>query len=618
MCGICGFVGADKPNTLSQMISTLTHRGPDSMGHWEGGNVSLGMRRLAIIDVETGQQPVFNEDRTVICVFNGEVYNHIELRKDLISKGHKFRSDHSDSEVIVHLYEEYGEDFPRYLNGMFAIAIWDTAKQTLVLVRDRAGIKPLYFSKTAAGLVFGSEPKALLIHPDVKNEPDFKSLNHYFSFKNIPAPRSAFANMEQLRAGELVIFNNGLVERKRWWRLIYAENHSITEVDAVRHVRDLLEDSVSLQMRSDVPVGAYLSGGVDSSSVVALMSQLGANNVNTFTLVYDDGFPQKEADRQYAKKASEMYGTKHHEQLVRPSDVPDCIDAIASAFDEPFSGVISTFFLTKLISEHVKVALSGDGADEVFGSYIGPRMAIPLTFAATKGEGLDRLTDDELNFIKSFNVDLELLKRILARGDEAAQRMGLYISDDEQKDALYTPFMREISSQQRTEELVREILAGCATDDQVNRALFLDFETLLPDQVLPFVDRLSMAHSVEVRPPFLDHRLIEYAATLPGELKIKNGNVKHILKRAVEDILPDGLIDRPKEGFLMPINDWLLNHLRAFVEELLEPDFLRRQNIFDPDAITAMLSQHYDQKANHGNRLWNIVMFQIWWNKYIG
>lgn len=617
MCGICGFVGTNEPKTLSRMVSTLTHRGPDSEGLWEGHNVSFGMRRLSIVDIETGQQPVFNEDKTVVCILNGEIYNHIELRKDLLAKGHKFRSHHSDTEVLVHLYEEYGEDFPRHLNGMFAIAIWDEINQLLLLVRDRAGIKPLYFSQTTKGLVFGSEPKALLTHPDIGRNPDFISINHYLSFKHIPSPRSAFAGMEQLRAGGIALFRNGSLTHKRWWRIEFSENLTIGEDEAVINVRKLLEDSVRLQMRSDVPVGAYLSGGVDSSSVVALMSQLGANNVNTFTLVYDDGFPHKDADREFAKKVSSMYGTNHHEQMVSPADVPEFIDSIASAFDEPFSGVISTFFLTQLIADHVKVALSGDGADEIFGSYIGPRIAHPLAFAVNNRERLDDLTADELNRIKAFNIDINLLKSTLARCDEASQRMGLYIADDDQKNTIYTPFMRKIASQQRTENLISTILTDCITNDAVNRALFIDFETLLPDQVLTFVDRLSMAHSVEVRPPFLDHRLIEYVATLPGDLKIKNGNVKYILKRAVEDLLPEGLINRPKEGFLMPINAWLLDHLRDFVEDLLGPKQLEEQGIFKPDAVKRLLSEHYGGTYNHGNRIWSMVMLQIWWRKYI-
>lgn len=617
MCGICGFIGPNDSSVFAKMVDTLVHRGPNGEGHWEGNGVSLGMRRLAIIDLETGQQPLFNEDRTIAVVFNGEIYNHIELRQSLIKKGHQFRTDHSDGEVIAHLYEEYGADFLHHLNGMFAIALWDEHKQTLLLARDRAGIKPLYFSQTNQGIVFGSEPKALLKHPNVGRDPNFAAIHHYLSFKNIPAPMSAFAGMEQLRAGEVLLYCAGRIDRKRWWRLQYNENNHINQDEAVNTVRNILEDSVRLQMRSDVPVGAYLSGGVDSSSVVALMSKLSSNNINTFTLVYDDGFPHKDADRQYAQEVSEQYGTTHHERLVTYQDVPNFIDAIATSFDEPFSGVISTFFLTQLISEHVKVALSGDGADEVFGSYIGPRMAAPLAYAASKGLAMKDVTDEDLAHLIPFDNDLPRLFETLSRGDEAAQRAGLYIADEADKINLYTDFMKDVAVRHNSEQLIRDLYAECSTKDPVNRALFADFETLLPDQVLPFVDRLSMAHSVEVRPPFLDHRLIEYAATLPGQMKVHRNKVKDVLKLAVADLIPSGIIERPKEGFLMPINDWLLNHLRDFVEDMLSPERLSKQNIFDSARVRTMLDEHYNKRANHGNRLWNMVMLQIWWEKYI-
>ena len=297
MCGICGFVGSRGMETLQPMMRTLVHRGPDEDGSWIGQGVALGMRRLAIIDVETGQQPMFNEDGDVAVVFNGEIYNFLELRKELMASGHRFSTDHSDTEVIVHLYEERGDEFLHKLNGMFAIALWDARSRRLLLARDRVGIKPLYFALVGAGLVFGSEPKAVLAHPDVSRQPDLVALHHYFSYKNVPAPWSSFAAIRQLRAGELLIFENGAAEVRRWWRINFRNDPHVSEDEATASIRALLEDSVRLQMRSDVPVGAYLSGGVDSSTVVALMSKLGANNIKTFTLVYDDGSAEKENDR---------------------------------------------------------------------------------------------------------------------------------------------------------------------------------------------------------------------------------------------------------------------------------------------------------------------------------
>jgi len=592
------------------MTESLRLRGPDSVGYWEGSGVSLGMRRLAIIDVETGLQPVFNEDETVAVVFNGEIYNHVELRTSLLGAGHIFSTDHSDTEVIVHLYEEYGLDFLHHLNGMFAIALWDTRRRRLILARDRLGIKPLYFALAGGDLVFGSEPKALLRHPAVSASPDFASIHHYLSLKNVPAPGSAFRDIEQLRGGELAVYDGRKVDRRRWWRADFSRVSDLDEAEAAVRIRELLHDSVRLQMRSDVPFGAYLSGGVDSSAVVGLLAAIGGRKLKTFTLVYDDEFPNKENDRIFARMVAERFGTEHHEHLVTFDDLPEHLDIIVGAFDEPFSGVISTYFLTQSIADHVKVALSGDGADELFGSYLAHRIAEPLA-AYTAGRR-------DLATQSASPGDLDRLAGIAGRGDEAAQRMGLYLIDDDQKRDLYSPKMADAVGDARTEDMIRDILGGCRSTDPLNRALYLDQETLLPDQVLPFVDRLSMAHSVEVRPPFLDHRLAEFAATLPGGMKIRGGRVKHILKEAVRDLLPAELLARPKEGFIMPINEWLLGKLKTYVQATLAPNRLVRHNLFRPSAIQALLDEHYSGVANRGNQIWNLLMFQLWWERYVG
>ena len=593
------------------MTECLQHRGPDSAGYWEGEGVSLGMRRLAIIDIETGQQPVFNEDRTVAVVFNGEIYNHVELREALQRAGHRFSTDHSDTEVLVHLYEDRGLDFLNELNGMFAIALWDARRRRLVLARDRLGIKPLYFARIPGGIAFGSEPKALLAHPAISNAPNFEAVHHYLSLKNVPAPLSAYRDIEQLRGGEIAVYSGKDIERHLWWRVAFDERADLSEDEAAHQVRELIEDSVRLQMRSDVSFGAYLSGGVDSSLVVALLAKLGAADIETFTLVYDDDLPNKESDRHFARMVAERYGTRHREHRVVFADLPEKIDHVVRSFDEPFSGVISTYFITQSISEHVKVAISGDGADEMFGSYLAHRLAAPLA-AFTAGRG-------DPSALGPFGNDhLAQITALAARGDEAAQRMGLYLLDDRQKHDLYSPFMRDMTADTRTEDLVRGVLAACRSTDPLNRALFLDQTTLLPDQVLAFVDRLSMAHSVEVRPPFLDHRLVEFAATLPGSIKIKNGRVKHILKEAARDLLPAELLARPKEGFIMPINQWMIGSLKDYILSVLTPRRLDRHGLFNADRIQHLLAGHFSGAANHGNQIWNLLMLQLWWERYVG
>ena len=609
MCGIAGFTGPNDRAALERMTESLRHRGPDSAGFWEAPGISLGARRLAIVDVATGEQPLFNEDGTVAVVFNGEIYNHVELRQQLERAGHRFSTDHSDTEVIVHLYEDRGLDFLAELNGMFAIALWDARRRHLVLARDRLGIKPLYLARVPGGVAFGSEPKALLQHPAVSRAPDLAAIHHYLSLKNVPAPLSAFRDIGQLRAGELAVCSDGNIERQRWWRIEFRQGPDMDEQEAAGRIRGLLQDSVRLQMRSDVPFGAYLSGGVDSSSVVALLAELGAGRIKTFTLVYDDDLPNKENDRRFARMVAERYGTEHHEHLVTFNDLPEKLDQVVRAFDEPFSGVISTYFITQSIARHVKVALSGDGADEMFASYLAHRLASPLAAYASGRNDPAALAP--------FENDLPRLASLVARGDEAARRMGLYLLDDAQKHELYSASMRAAVANLSTEEIIRDTLAACGTADPLNRALFLDLETLLPDQVLAFVDRLSMAHSVEVRPPFLDHRLVEFAASLPGSAKIKGGRVKHILKEAVADLLPAELLARPKEGFLMPVNDWLVGSLKDYVLATLAPDRLARHGLFRPESIRQLLVAHYAGGADHANRIWNLLMLQLWWERYI-
>lgn len=594
------------------MTDRLVHRGPDDVGHFESPDISLGMRRLAIVDPATGRQPAYNEDGTIAVVFNGEIYNHRELRAELERAGHRFVSDHSDTEVLAHLYEEFGDAFLDRLNGMFAIALWDAPRQRLLLARDRLGIKPLYYSLAGRQLVFGSEIKALFAHPSIVKAPDFVALYHYFSLKNIPAPMSAFQGIQQLRPGEMIIYQGDGIERKTWWRLRFNENANVNEHEASQRIRILLEDSVRLQMQMDVPFGAYLSGGLDSSAVVALMSHIGGR-VRTFSLIYADDFAHKAEDQRYARLVAEQLGTDHHEYVLTRDEVVHDIDAVLDAFDEPFSGVTSTYFLTRLIGRHVKVALSGDGADEMFGSYHAHRLAQPLAAYENIRARLGALTGEDMASLAPYADDVAYLAEIHDRGDEAVRRASLTLWGDAAKRELLSSKMLSLVGAANTATLLRERYADSGTADPLNRALYCDLTSLLPDQVLTFVDRLSMAHSVEVRPPFLDHRLVEFAATLPGSLKIKAGRTKHILKEAVRGLIPGEVIDRPKEGFVLPVDYWLLNDLREMVEDTLHPDRLACHGLLCQDRVRDLLNQHYTRQANHGPRIWNLLMFQRWW-----
>lgn len=594
------------------MVESIRHRGPDESGFWEAERVSLGMRRLSIIDIAGGHQPMFNEDGSVACVFNGEIYNYVELQQTLLSQGHRFRSDHSDTETIVHLYEQHGLDFLKHLNGMFAIAIWDSRRQQLVLARDRVGIKPLYFARVPGGIAFGSEIKAVLRHPAVSRDPDFEALYHYLSLKNVPAPRTAYAAIGQLRPGEYAVVKDGQFERARWWQVRFEEDESMTEAAAAAGIRSLLEDSVRLQMRSDVPFGAYLSGGVDSSSVVALMSRISGAKVKTFSLTYGAEIGHKAEDRDFARIVAKQYGTDHHEYELPAKEAADSIEPVLDAFDEPFSGVTSTYFLTRLISKHVKVALSGDGADELFGSYLSHRLAQPL---AARTRQVREGVPADANALTPFSDRVAYLDELLALDGEASRRLALNLWDDRAKSSLITANFRNLAGDATTRSLIAETFDGIDTHDPLNRALAYDFGTLLPDQVLTFVDRLSMAHSVEVRPPFLDHRLVEFAATIPGRMKIRAGREKHILKEAVAALLPDGILHRRKEGFVLPVDRWLLEELRPWVESLLSPARIVKHGLLQPGAVQELLNAYYAKKANHGPRIWNLLMLQAWWER---
>jgi asparagine synthase (glutamine-hydrolysing) len=615
MCGICGFTGEINRPLLERMANTIRHRGPDDSGYWSNDSVSLGMRRLSIVDIENGHQPIYNEDKSVVCIFNGEIYNHIELRRELESLGHTFYTDHSDTEVLVHLYEEYGGDFSKHLNGMFAIALWDKNKEELHLIRDRVGVKPLYYSIQNSELIFASEIKSIFQHSKVRREPDYSALSHYFSLKNIPAPQTAFNGISQVRPGERLVFSHGKLEKFQWWKINFSAINNDDEEYAKIHIRKLLESSVRIRMKSDAPFGAYLSGGLDSSAVVALMANMSDQPIKTFSLTYEKDYMYKSSDRDFARQISKKYRTEHYEYMMTHSDLIDSMDAVQDAFDEPYSGVTSTYFITNLISKHVKVALSGDGADELFGSYLPHRLASPLYYYSKYKNRLNSLNKQEIEQLAPFEKDIGYLSDLYSKGSESERRMELYLFNDKTKhDKLFSKKMRYlIKNSLSTHDLVLNSFNKSATNDPLNRALSLDFETLLPDQVLMFVDRLSMAHSVEVRTPFLDYRLVEYVASLPGNYKIKNGRVKSILKDSVSDLLPKEILNRPKEGFVLPINDWIIENLSEYISEILDSSRLKKHGLLNHEFVASLLDNHFKGLQKNGPQLWNLVMFQLWW-----
>lgn len=628
MCGIVGFTGPAAPELLRAMNAAIVHRGPDEDGFFEAPGVNMAMRRLSIVDLSGGRQPVANEDGTAHLVFNGEIYNHMDLRRGLLERGHSFRTHHSDTETIAHLYEERGADWAAEANGMFAVAIWDAPRRRLTLTRDRLGKKPLYYARAGGELVFASELKSLLLHPALRRELDPAALFQYLGLKNVSAPRSIFAGVRQLSAGHSLVWENGQAAVRPYWRADFSPlDTPPTLEEAAAEVRRLLTDAVRLRMDCDVPYGAYLSGGVDSSSVTALMARLHAQPVKTFCLGYADDaegqFQGKAQDIHYAREMSQRLGTEHHEMIIDAPFFAEKMPGIVKSFDEPFSGTVSTFFLSILIHKHVKVALSGDGADELFASYLPHRLAFPvealLSFRRQGKTRREDLSADELALLAPFDAppQFAFLDRI-ANASQAAWRDKIGVFPLAERLELFSPeFLADIPGGERHDPYA-ELEAGLsAGGDALNRVLEVDQAELLQNQILPFVDRLSMAHSIEVRCPFLDHRLVEYVNRLPGSLKI-GGEAgapvnKRVLKAAVADLLPPELISRPKEGFVQPIYTWMHGALKDWTLGCLDA---LPEGMFNPAPLAALRERFSQGDAALNARVWNLACLGLWWREY--
>lgn len=623
MCGICGFTGDKDQVVLKRMTDTIVHRGPDDDGYYSDDVISLGMKRLSIVDIEYGKQPISNEDGSVWVVFNGEIYNHAELKKELEKGGHIFKTNHSDTEVIVHLYEQYGDEWPLHVNGMFGVALWDKHKRKLLLYRDRIGKKPLYYSIKRGQIIFASEIKAILKHPAISRELDYKALYHYFGLKNVSAPRTAFADIKQLLPGHFLSWQAGKAKIRPYWKLDFSSPlNDISEEEAAHHLLDLLEDAVKIRMQCDAPYGAYLSGGVDSTSVVTLMSKQFSAPVKTFCLGYEDKaeeqFAGKEQDIYYARTMSQRLGTEHFEYIISAKQFAEQMPEIMSAFDEPFSGAVSTFFLSILIKKHVKVALSGDGADELFGSYLAHRLAFPVEnylhlISCGKKDWRDLDQKDKESIHPFDNPEQFQFLKSIASKDLAEWRGRLSVfNHDERSRLLAKEFLHASGYPEINNDTYRDIAGQLTAKDALNRSLEIDQKELLPNQVLPFVDRLSMAHSIEVRVPYLDYRIIEFANRLPGKFKIKNGINKYIHKKAMQKILPEDLLQRPKEGFVQPIYSWMHGGLKGWVEDNLD---LLPRDVFNLEYVKNLKKgfQAGDQTLNA--RIWNLVCFGLWYQE---
>ena len=624
MCGIAGFSGSPDNDLLKKMCHLLVHRGPDEEGYHCDKDISLGIRRLSIVDIDGGKQPVTNETEDIWGIINGEIYNHIDLRKNLIKRGHSFRSNHADSEIMIHLYEEYGDKWPNYTNGMFGAAIWDKKAEKLLLFRDRIGKKPLYYSINNGQIIFASEIKSILINPKVSKDYDFNALYHYFGMKNISAPRTAYKQVEQLLPGHVLSWHHGGMEVRPYWKIDFSQiQNDIDEEEAAGHLFRLFENAVKLRMQCDVPFGAYLSGGIDSSSVVAVMSENHSKPIKTFCLGYEDKpegqFVGKFEDLRAARAVADRLGTDHHEYIIDARQFAEGLPAIIVAFDEPFSGTISTYFLSILIKKHVTVALSGDGADELFGSYLAHRLAFPIeTYLALKAKGADSINDygvEAKNRLHPFDdpPQFSLLQKI-ASHRISQWRDRLCVFDTVEKNHLLTDQFLENVIDLEAENLYAAIEAGLTATDALNRSLEVDQKELLPNQILPFVDRLSMAHSIEVRVPYLDYRIIEFTNRLPGKLKIKDGIVKYIHKKTMQRLLPEDIVWRPKEGFVQPIYSWMHGSLKNWIIENLRA---LPMNWIRSDYLNELIEKFRSGDRSLNAKIWNLVCFNLWYQHNI-
>ena len=623
MCGVCGFISTGEPverALLQTMNDSLRHRGPDGEGFFVHENVGLAMRRLAIIDVAGGWQPIFNEDGSVVIVFNGEIYNYQALRDELQKHGHVFKTN-GDTETIVHGYEQWGDAVLKKLNGMFAFALWDAARARLLIARDRMGKKPLYWHASARGLLFASEAKAILAAPWVERRVNLQALHHYLTLQYTPDPLTIFENIFQLPAAhKLIVEQNNAPHIERWWQLEFEPKWNLTQQDAVAQTRAILREAVRLRLISEVPLGAFLSGGIDSSIVVALMAEPGNAAVKTFSIGFEEAHY---SETRYARLVAERYHTEHYEFIFRPTDLMRIVQGVARAADEPFAdpAALPLYELARETRKHVTVALCGDGGDETLAGYqryaydtlLQPyaqlprwvtQRAVPTTLALVPEPAW--LPED-----KNPITGLKRLGQYSAVSPKASLvRWGSYFSHAE-KISLYAPAVRASLNDTDTSVLLANAFDRAHAADFLDRTLYADHVTYLAGDLLPKTDRMTMAHSVEGRAPLLDANWVEWTARLPKKFKVRGRETKWLLKRAFADKLPPEILARGKQGFSVPVGMWLKHELRDWSRErLVENRAL--DEYFDPIAVRTLYEEHQQGRINHGKRLWALLMFAVW------
>ena len=635
MCGIVGIADSTgipvSENDLRKMGGALVHRGPDDDGYYcsphrdssnrRRSSVGLGMRRLSIIDLNTGKQPIHNEDQSVWVVFNGQIYNYPQLREELESKGHRFYT-RSDTEVIVHAYEEYGCDVPEYLHGMFAIALWDSNRELLLLARDRVGKKPLLYSVTGNKLIFASEFQSILQHPDLSKEVNPEAINSYLSFMCVPAPMTAFAAIRKLEPAHSLVWQNGAIQIQRYWSLDFSKKTKLDEQEAADRALELLRDAVRARLMSDVPLGAFLSGGIDSSAVVALMSELSTEKVKTFAIGFEE---QDFSETEHARRIAERFGTDHHEFVVKP-DALEVLPTLVRHYGEPYadSSAIPTYYLSKMTRNHVTVALTGDGGDECFAGY--------ERYSAMRiAEHYNRIPrfvrEKALTSAISSLPPARVTRSTYGRARRLLSTLGLPRGQRYLK--LVAGFDEDFKSELCTDEFIASSVKGSALTymqrwfsgngefDIVDRLMMADTNNYLPNDLLVKVDIASMAVSLEARAPFLDHRIMEFAASLPTSYKLRGLTNKYLLKRALKGLVPKENLFRRKMGFGVPISDWFRSKLSGFLSETILSSSATNRGYFKTEIVRHLVEHHVEGRRDYAPQLWTLLMLELWHREFI-
>jgi asparagine synthase (glutamine-hydrolysing) len=628
MCGIFGILNLDGGRPVDERegiacTDSLRHRGPDDSGFFSTPEIFLGHRRLSIIDLHTGRQPIFNDDGSRCIVYNGEIFNYREIRQELLALGYRFATS-SDTEVVLHAHAAWGTACVDRFRGMFAFAIWDQKTKTLFLARDRLGVKPLFIARCDGRLYFASEMKAILRADGFPRRIDMDALGAYFSLSYIPAPLTVFQDIRKLPAGHLLLARDRKITVRPYWDIHFLPNRRRSEEQTIEQFLHLFEESVRLRLVSDVPLGGFLSGGVDSGAVVATMSRLGTEPVRTFCMGFGGNVGGYLDERGLARQIASRYRTQHKEFEVVPA-VSGILDEIVGAFDEPFAdhSTIPTWYLCRNARKDVKVALSGLGGDEAFGGYeryLGFRLSniynrLPLSvredFLRPMVEALPERADGHytINHLKRF-------VRCASQGEGERYYGFLSRLNGGRYANLFTD-TRFGSSLDASRDLILNHFNAENAEDPMDKVFYTDIKTYLPEDVLACTDRISMRHSLEVRVPFIDHRLLEFCATIPHQMKVRLRQKKYLLRQAVRPLLPAGIFGHRKQGFVGPLGRWLQTDLQAYVRTMLEKKNLERHGLFDPKVVGDILDDHAGRVENNDKLIWSMVVFQSWFNTYV-